>query len=68
MRNWYIKVRFCYKLCNEKMDLYQQCDVDVKPPAYNFIKTLGMRFSYEVRQFFQPSSFLKRDPSPGVFL
>ena len=53
---WYKNLRFCYKLDNKKMQVYQQTDVDIVLPAYSFIKheTTAQVLFCKFCKFFQP--------------
>ena len=39
LRKWGKKLGVCCQQHNKKMQVYQQFDVDIKAPAWNFIKT-----------------------------
>ena len=50
LSKWCKKLGFCYKWSNKKMEVYQYFDVDIVPPACNFIKdkTPAQLFSCEL--------------------
>ena len=59
-----------YKHHNKKMQLHQKLDVDIMPPACNFIgnKTPAKRLPCKFCKFFQPAALSKTRPQYSSFL
>ena len=70
MYKWCKNLWFCCERRNKKMQLYQRFDVDVVPPACNFIKNkiLAHMFPFEFCELSILSLYWKWDPGTGVSL
>ena len=67
--NWCEKLGLCYKQ-RKKIKVHQAFDVDVVPPACNFIgnEALAHVFSCEFLEFLHPVTLLKTRPCHSYFL
>ena len=70
MYKWCKNLWFCCERRNKKMQLYQRFDVDVVPPACNFIKNkiLAHMFPFEFCELLYPITLLKMRPRNRCFL
>ena len=61
LRKWGKKLGVCCQQHNKKTQVYQQFDVDIKAPAWSFIKkqTPAQMFSRKFWEVFHPATLLK---------